>query len=136
MPGIDRQEDGHPGVRLARRANGLHISRNDQLELTLEWRNPSRGGIYMRYFNAPENSRITGTALNLTTQGKLAGGVAGENFYNKKWRFNSPAIRLKLTQVPTPQEEAETEDFIAHTTGLLIIVGLLFLYLKERRCPR
>lgn len=98
LPGIDRQQDGNPGVRRKADAEGLCITRDDQLELILQWRNPSPGGIYMRYFTAADNARITGTAMNLTPDGRLAGGIASENYYNKKWRFNSPAIRIKATR--------------------------------------
>lgn len=98
FPGVDRQQDGNPGVRRKADAEGLCITRDDQLELILQWRNPSPGGIYMRYFTAADNACIAGTAMNLTPDGRLAGGIASENYYNKKWRFNSPAIRIKATR--------------------------------------
>ncbi|MBR5330577.1 MAG: hypothetical protein IKV13_03720 [Akkermansia sp.] len=130
LPGIDRQQDGNPGVRRKADAEGLCITRDDQLELILRWRNPSPGGIYMRYFTAADNARITGTAMNLTPDGRLAGGISSENYYNKKWRFNSPAIRIKATR----QEDSESL-----TGSLLTVVEvgafllLLFLYLKAKR---
>ena len=130
LPGIDRQQDGNPGVRRKADAEGLCITRDDQLELILRWRNPSPGGIYMRYFTAADNARIAGTAMNLTPDGRLAGGISSENYYNKKWRFNSPAIRIKATR----QEDSESL-----TGSLLTVVEvgafllLLFLYLKAKR---
>lgn len=130
FPGINLQQDGNPGVRREADAEGLCITRDDQLELILRWRNPSPGGIYMRYFTAADNAQITGTAMNLTPDGRLAGGISGENYYNKKWRFNSPAIRIKATR----QEDSSS------LPGLLITVVevgafllLLRLYLKARR---
>ena len=129
LPGIDRQQDGNPGVRRKADAEGLCITRDDQLELILRWRNPSPDGIYMRYFTAADNARIAGTAMNLTPDGRLAGGISSENYYNKKWRFNSPAIRIKATR----QEDSESL-----TGSLLTVVEvgafllLLFLYLKAK----
>lgn len=130
FPGIDRQKDGNPGVRRKADAEGLSITRDDQLELILQWRNPSPGGIYMRYFTAADNARITGTAMNLTPDGRLAGGSPSENYYNKKWRFNSPAIRIKATQ----QEDSAsllTPLLTAAEVGAFLL--LLFLYLKAKR---
>lgn len=131
MPGIDRGKDGNMRVRRAEDAVGLCISAEDQLELTLQWRNPSRGGIYMRYFNAAEGCRITGTAMNLTPQGNLAGGNAEENYYNNKWRFNCPAIRIKASKVAASSEIDLKHIYLALEICAFII--LLFLYLKARR---
>ena len=128
--GIDRQKDGNPGVRRKADAEGLSISSNDQLELILQWRNPSPGGIYMRYFTAADNARIAGTAMNLTPDGRLAGGISSENYYNKEWRFNSPAIRIKATR----QEDSAsllTPLLTAAEVGAFLL--LLFLYLKAKR---
>ena len=130
LPGIDRQQDGNPGVRRKADAEGLSITRDDQLELILQWRNPSPGGIYMRYFTAADNARIAGTAMNLTPDGRLAGGISSENYYNKKWRFNSPAIRIKATR----QEDRAsllTPLLTAAEVGAFLL--LLFLYLKAKR---
>ena len=130
LPGIDRQQDGNPGVRRKADAEGLCITRDDQLELILRWRNPSPGGIYMRYFTAADNARIAGTAMNLTPDGRLAGGIASENYYNKKWRYNSPAIRIKATR----QEDSAsliTPLLTAAEVGAFLL--LLFLYLKAKR---
>lgn len=84
----------------------------------------------MRYFTAADNARITGTAMNLTPDGRLAGGISSENYYNKKWRFNSPAIRIKATR----QEDSAsliTPLLIAAEVGAFLL--LLFLYLKAKR---
>lgn len=130
LPGIDRQQDGNPGVRRKADTEGLCITRDDQLELILRWRNPSPGGIYMRYFTAADNARIAGTAMNLTPDGRLAGGIASENYYNKKWRYNSPAIRIKATR----QEDSASllpPLLTAAEVGAFLL--LLFLYLKAKR---
>ncbi len=77
--GLNRQKDGQTGVNRSEAAEGLSITRDDQLELILQWRNASAGSIYMRYFNAAYSCSIGGTAMNLTPQGQLAGGTPGEN---------------------------------------------------------
>lgn len=130
-PGLNRQKDGKTGVTRAEAAKGLSITRDDQLELILQWRNGSAGGIYMRYFNAADDSSIGGTAMNLTPQGQLAGGTVGENFYDKKWRFNSPAIRLKASPIDSGFEEKLNSVYLA--LEVLAFVVLFILYLKARR---
>ncbi|MBR5888560.1 MAG: hypothetical protein IKY92_00745 [Akkermansia sp.] len=130
LPGIDRQQDGNPGVRRKADAEGLSITRDDQLELILRWRNPAPGGIYMRYFTAADNARIAGTAMNLTPDGRLAGGIASENYYNKKWRYNSPAIRIKATRQEAGEPVSGILITLAEVGGFLL---LLFLYLRSKR---
>ena len=70
--------------------------------------------------------------MNLTTEGKLAGGTAGENFYNKKWRYNSPAIRIKATADDSFQTEKLSKTLCLVLEALAFIV-LIILYLKARR---
>ncbi len=130
-PGLNRQKDGQTGVNRSEAAEGLSITRDDQLELILQWRNASAGGIYMRYFNAADGCSIGGTAMNLTPQGQLAGGTPGENFYNKEWRFNSPAIRLKATPIDSGNEKNLSSVYLA--LEVLAFVVLFILYLKARR---
>ena len=130
LPGIDRQQDGNPGVRRKADSEGLCITRDDQLELILRWRNPAPGGIYMRYFTAADNARIAGTAMNLTPDGRLAGGIASENYYNKKWRFNSPAIRIKATRLDDGESLLST---IFNVVAAGVFLLLLCRYLKARR---
>lgn len=131
MPGVDRGKDGNMRILRAKDAEGLCISVEDQLELTLQWRNPSRGGIYMRYFNAADGCSIAGTAMNLTPQGNLAGGKSEENYYNNKWRFNSPALRIKATRVAAGDETDLKAIYLA--MEIFAFGFLLFLYLKARR---
>lgn len=130
MPGIDIQKDGNPGVRRAADAEGLTITSDDKLEIIIQWRDPSPGGIYMRYFNAPDDARISGTAMNLTPTGELAGGNQKENYYNKEWRFNSPAIRIKATRQTDTEALQNTLIIVAEVGGLLLLLGL---YLNARR---
>ena len=136
LPGVDRQEDGHPGVRRDEKARGLSITRDDQLELILQWRNPSPGGLYMRYFNAADNARITGTAMNLTADGRLACGSASENYYNRRWRFNSPAIRIKATR-QTSSGGFLNCLFTLAGIAVFLIPGYLYLkYKHQKDCVR
>lgn len=67
----------------------------------------------------------------ITPQGQLAGGTPGENCYNKKWRFNSPAIRLKATPIDSGNEENLSSVYLA--LEVLAFVVLFILYLKARR---
>ena len=86
----------------------------------------------MRYFNAPDGCRISGTSMNLNDKGELAGGKAGENYYNKNWRYNSPAIRITATRMPDGMPENVKDNILMAVEGLAFII-LLFLYLKARR---
>lgn len=132
LPGLNKQKDGKPGVILSGDSEGLSFTAEDQLELTIRWRDKNPGGIYMRYFNAPDGCIISGTAMNLNDKGELAGGIPQENFYNKTWRYNSPAIRIKATRLPDESDD-ELTDYILISVEATAFALLLFLYIRARR---
>lgn len=56
--------------------------------------------IHMDYFDAPAApARIEGPAYDLLPDGSLAGGNAADHTYNRSWRYNSPAVRLRATEL-------------------------------------
>lgn len=129
---IEKRSERKHGVICKEGDTPIYFDKDSVLEVNLRWLNANPGGIYMRYFEAPEHARITGTAMNLTPEGKLAGGTAGENFYNKKWRYNSPAIRIKATADDSFQTEELSKTLCLVLEALAFIV-LIILYLKARR---
>ena len=130
--GLNKQKDGNPGVILSADGEGLSFTAEDRLELTIRWRDRNPGGIYMRYFNAPDGCIISGTAMNLNDKGELAGGTPQENYYNKKWRYNSPAIRIKATRLPEEDTATRNKHLYIAAEALAFAI-LLFLYLNARR---
>ena len=129
---IEKRGERKHGVICKEGDTPIYFDKDSILEVNLRWLDANPGGIYMRYFEAPEHARITGTAMNLTPEGKLAGGIAGENFYNKKWRYNSPAIRIKATADDSFQTEELSKTLCLVLEALAFIV-LIILYLKARR---
>ncbi len=100
MRTIEIQKDGKPGVVRKASDPPLYFSKDSLLEINLRMQKASNPAcLFMRYYNAPDRARITGAAMNLTPDGKLAGGTPEHHIYNKKWRFNSPAVRIKATPV-------------------------------------
>lgn len=128
---IEKHSERKHGVICKEGDTPIYFDKDSVLEINLRWLNANPGGIYMRYFEAPEHARITGTAMNLTPEGKLAGGIAGENFYNKKWRYNSPAIRIKATADDSFQTEELTKSLCLVLEALAFGV-LIILYLRAR----
>lgn len=129
---IEKLSERKHGVICKEGDTPIYFDKNSILEVNLRWLNANPGGIYMRYFEAPEQARITGTAMNLTTEGKLAGGKAEENFYNKKWRYNCPAIRIKAT-AETPDKTTDYIKLLCLALEALAFAVLIILYLKARR---
>jgi hypothetical protein len=129
---IEKRGERKHGVICKEGDTPIYFDKDSILEVNLRWLDANPGGIYMRYFEAPEHARITGTAMNLTPEGKLAGGKAGENFYNKKWRYNSPAIRIKATAAEPDENTDLTNSLCLVLEGLAFAV-LIILYLRARR---
>ncbi|MBR1978383.1 MAG: hypothetical protein IJ985_02635 [Akkermansia sp.] len=76
------------------------FERGDILEVTITWRADTVGQCSITYFDAPPApAAISGTALNLNLEGELPDGTASDNRFNRSWRFNCPAVRIRATEV-------------------------------------
>ena len=60
--------------------------------------------------------------MNILPDGSLPKGKGDDNKYQKRWRFNSPAVRIRATQV---KEKFNTKRLAMIGGGALI---LLFLF--------
>ncbi len=102
------------------------FSKDDILEVTIVWKGDSKKGCSVRCYDAPPAPAvIRGTAFNLTDKGELPAGTGVDNKYNKRWRFNSPAVRIRATSVQ--EYDPKTLAFGALAIlGLILIIKLLF----------
>lgn len=94
---------------------------DDMLEVTIVNRQDTEA--HVEYFDAPTApAEIRGTAMNILPDGSLPKGKGDDNKYQKRWRFNSPAVRIRATQV---KEKFNTKRLAMIGGGALI---LLFLF--------
>lgn len=101
------------------------FERDDILEITITWRADTIGQCSITYFDAPPAPAvICGTALNLTTEGKLPDGTASDNRFNKNWRFNSPAVRIRATEVQ-PINYKIVGITVLGVLGLILLIKLM-----------
>lgn len=96
------------------------FTRDNMLAVTILWQNEQAGACSIRCFEPPPApATIRGTGLNLRPDGTLPDGNGADNRYVKHWRFNSPAVRIRATEV---QE-------IDHKVLALIGIGAIALIL-------
>ncbi len=101
------------------------FTRDDILEVTIIWRAETHAACSVRCYDAPEAPAvIRGTAFNLTPEGELPEGTGVDNKYNKVWRFNSPAVRIRATAAPEYNVKIIAVSVLA-VLGLILIVKLV-----------
>lgn len=101
------------------------FERDDILEVTITWRADTAAQCSIVYFDAPPAPAvIRGTALNLTPDGKLPDGSASDNKYNKNWRFNCPAVRIRATEVQAINYKIAGIIALG-VVGLILIIKLM-----------
>lgn len=102
------------------------FKRNDILEVSIIWRGDEHKACSVRCYDAPPAPAvIRGTAFNLTPEGELPEGKGFDNKYNKSWRFNCPAVRIRATSVQEYNGKTIALGALA-IIGLLLIIKLLF----------
>ena len=108
------------------------FKKNDILEVMIS--GAGNKEIHMDYFDAPAApARIEGTAYDMLPDGSLAGGNAADHTYNRSWRYNSPAVRLRATEL----EDAYNWKRIGMLGGgVLIVIFLLKPLFGGRRGKR
>ncbi|MBR5522457.1 MAG: hypothetical protein IKV82_03210 [Akkermansia sp.] len=106
------------------------FTRDDILEVTIIWRAETHAACSVRCYDAPEAPAvIRGTAFNLTPEGELPEGNGVDNKYNKIWRFNSPAVRIRATAAP----KYNIKIIAISALGLLGLILIIKLLLGMRR---
>ncbi|MBQ9834944.1 MAG: hypothetical protein IJO34_01315 [Akkermansia sp.] len=101
------------------------FERDDILEVTITWRADTVGQCSITYFDAPPAPAvISGTALNLNSEGELPDGTASDNKFNKHWRFNCPAVRIRATEVQAINYKM-AGIIILGVLGLILIIKLM-----------
>lgn len=107
----------------------MRFRKNDILEVCISWQGEENNSVYMKYFDSPPApGSIGGTAMNILANGKLPSGTGVDNLYNKNWRYNSPAVRIRATEV-----ENGMLPVIGGVAGGVIVLGALLLLKKRRK---
>ena len=87
-------------VRQKKTENPFTFKKSDMLEVTLSVEEGAGGVVCMRYYDGPvAPGVIKGVSFTLTDDGELNEGDATLNKYNRNWRFNCPAIRIRATEM-------------------------------------
>lgn len=87
-------------VRQRKTENPFTFKKSDMLEVTLSVEEGAGGVVCMRYYDGPvAPGVIKGVSFTLTDDGELNEGDATLNKYNRNWRFNCPAIRIRATEM-------------------------------------
>lgn len=103
----------------------------DMLEVTIICRQDTEA--HVEYFDAPPPpAKIKGTAMNLRPDGTLPKGTGVDNKYEKLWRFNSPAVRIRATQVKEKFNKKRLAMIGGGALILLFILKPLFGRKKQR----
>lgn len=104
--------------------NDFTFASEDILEVTITWKGAQHQGCSVRCYDAPAApAAIRGTAFNLTPAGTLPEGNGVDNKYNKRWRFNCPAVRIRATSVP---------EYDFKSIALICLTVILILLLIKR----
>lgn len=104
---------------------------DDMLEVTIVNRQDTEA--HVEYFDAPPApAEIKGTAMNILPDGSLPKGKGDDNKYQKRWRFNCPAVRIRATQV----KEKFNAKRLAMIGGGALILLFLFKPLFGRKKKR
>lgn len=94
---------------------------DDMLEVTIVARQDT--DVHVEFFDAPPAPAvIRGTAMNMLPDGTLPSGKGSDNKYQKRWRFNCPAVRIRATQV---EAKYDTKRLAMIGGGGLILLFLL-----------
>lgn len=109
--------------------NKMRFRKDDILEVCISWQGDTPNSVYMKYFDSPPApGSIDGTAMNILDNGELPSGTGVDNIYNKNWRYNSPAVRIRATEMKNNRLL-----IIGGVAGGVIVLGSLLIPKKKRR---
>ena len=115
-------------VRQRKTENPFTFKKSDMLEVTLSVEEGAGGVVCMRYYDGPvAPGVIKGVSYTLTDDGELNEGDARLNKYNRNWRFNCPAIRIRATEI------TDTRRMVALAGAGLCGLILLLILIKAIR---
>lgn len=122
MPQVDKVK---VSIHQDSNKSNFSFTQEDMLAITILWQNEKDGICTIRCFDAPPAPAvIRGTGLNLLPDGSLPEGNEADNRYAKHWRFNSPAVRIRATEVQTINYKM-TGIIVLGVLGLILLMKLM-----------
>lgn len=117
-------------VKCKSKKNAFLFEKNDILTVTLCWDGSTEDVLYMVYYDAPPYpGKIMGTAMNLRPDGTFPRGDGTDNAYVKAWRYNCPAVRIRVT----PVDEVDIVRLSAIGAGVLLVLFVLRAGIGKRK---
>lgn len=111
-------------LRQRKTENPFTFKKSDMLEVTLSVEEGAGGVVCMRYYDGPvAPGVIKGVSFTLTDDGELNEGDATLNKYNRNWRFNCPAIRIRATEITDTRRMVALAG--AGVCGLILLLILI-----------
>lgn len=107
----------------------FYFQKDDILEVCINWQGDENNSVYMKYFDSPPApGSIDGTAMNILAKRKLPSGTGADNIYNKNWRYNCPAVRIRATEVKNKKL-----PLAGAAVGGVIVLSSILLFKKSRK---
>lgn len=111
-------------LRQRKTENPFTFKKSDMLEVTLSVEEGAGGVVCMCYYDGPvAPGVIKGVSFTLTDDGELNEGDATLNKYNRNWRFNCPAIRIRATEITDTRRMVALAG--AGVCGLILLLILI-----------
>ena len=109
---------------------GFTFSPEDVLEVTLTSNTPGEY-VYLKYYDGPEApGEIRGVSFKLDEGGQVEDSAIKANIHNAAWRYNSPAIRLRVTEV---EGGVFAIQLLAGLLGIILAGAIIVLFRKKKQ---